>query len=99
MPLRIELRSDGRDFDGVETSWTAMDSALAGRENEFPMLARIDPYNFLEYRGEQIAGLRLEVECLLADPRDAPTSLLNTLLRLCDIASTDSHADLNFVGD
>lgn len=97
--LIIELRVALKAIDGLQTSWHDMDVRLGGRRHEFPLLARIDPYDDLTYAGPQIVDLAAEIRTLLEDPRGTSLPLMNNLLRLCDLAITHSKADLNFVGD
>src|ERR1022692_1540648 len=93
MPLVIELRIANKVVDDVETSWHAMEAALIDRREQYPLVDRIVPYDYVTYERADIVKFSKEIRRLSDDPRGAPIKLLQDILRLCELAIANPHAD------
>ena len=99
MAVNIELRVDGVLIGGAEEWWDDADAALTGHRTDYPLLARVDPYDVTTFDRHEIEDLRAEADRLATAGGASVRELAAKLMALCDEAMRHAVAELRFVGD
>jgi hypothetical protein len=99
MALRIELWERGTVIDGVEEWWDGVERAIAGAEDDYPILDSISPYGELIVAHDRLRDLAAEASRLAATTSGRVSQLLLRIAALCERATATTDAELRFDGD
>jgi hypothetical protein len=97
MAISIELRVDGQVVNGIEMWWDDLDVALTGRDEEYPLLSRVDPYGDVVFGANVLDGVLAELEKLAnSEPH---LSNIAKIRALCIEGLSSEQSELRFSGD
>jgi PHD/YefM family antitoxin component YafN of YafNO toxin-antitoxin module len=100
--ISIELWSGQQVVGGTESWWDDVELWLASAphsEEDYPVLSRVDPYEFVVITGDDFPSLQSELERAVHESPKRVSELLARLLDLCRRGADLASPELRFVGD